>query len=534
MPLARSLTLVEVLDRHAAERGASPALYYRERAVGYAALREESLRVARGLADLGIGAGDRVALWLPNAPAWLACLFACARLGAVALATNTRFRGAEMQDILGRSGARLLVYWPAFRGIDFSDIIEGLDARAVADLRAVVAYQEAGEPDPPQRVHGIAVHRYRALAERSPLERDDARADAGCVMFTTSGTTSAPKFVLHRQASIAQHMLDVARGFGYFEPGAVGLGVLPFCGTYGLCTALAPIAAGVPLAVDASFDAGRMLEAMRRYRVTNTNFTADMVDQLLAAARDDSVLRGIRFAGVGTGAPQRIEAAAARGLRIAGVYGSSEVQALFSHQNAIESPLAERALGGGHPISPYAEVRVRDVNTGKLCAHGDGGMLEIRAPSQMAEYFGNAQATREAIDADGFLRTGDLGCTLADGRIIYQARMGDVLRLSGFLVSPPQIEAVLAEHPAVAACQVIGLEREQTMRPYAFVVLRAGARFDEQELIAFARGRMARYKVPARVFALDEFPTTPSANAVKVQKAKLREMASALLAAGAS
>jgi fatty-acyl-CoA synthase len=154
--------------------------------------------------------------------------------------------------------------------------------------------------------------------------------------------------------------------------------------------------------------------------------------------------------------------------------------------------------------------------------------LEIRAPSQLAGYFGNAEATCAALTADGFFRTGDLGHTVADGRFIFQARMGDVLRLSGFLVSPVQIEAVLAEHPSVAACQVVGLERGGATQPYAFVTLRTGAHFDEAALSAFARARMARYKVPARIFCIDAFPTVQSANAIKVQKARLREMAQAL------
>jgi fatty-acyl-CoA synthase len=106
--------------------------------------------------------------------------------------------------------------------------------------------------------------------------------------------------------------------------------------------------------------------------------------------------------------------------------------------------------------------------------------------------------------------------------------MGDVLRLSGFLVSPIQIESVLVEHPAVEACQVVGVQAGSEVRPFAFVTTHPDATMDEAELIAFARARMARYKVPIRIVRLDAFPTAQSANAVKVQKGRLREMAQAL------
>ncbi|MCC6533817.1 MAG: AMP-binding protein [Burkholderiales bacterium] len=533
MPMTDERTLTRLLQHLAAAHGARPALHYGSRVVSFAELQAESARVASGLARLGVGAGDRVAIWLPNTPAWLACFFACCRLGAIALATNTRFRSSEMEDILGRSEAKVLVYWPAFRGIDFSAIVDALGAASVGALESIVAYSEAGDPDPPPRVHGIAVHRYERLAEHAALASDLGSADRGCLMFTTSGTTKAPKFVLHTQRSIVQHAHDVARGFGYAQPATVGLGVLPFCGTYGFSTGLAPLAAGAPLVVETAFDAERIITLIRRHALTNTNLTGHMIAELLAAAPGEGAFSSIRFCGCGSGSAEVIAPAAAQGLRIAGVYGSSEVQALFAHHDRLEAPLAERAHGGGWPVSPAARVRARDVTSAGLLPHGESGALEIQAPSQFSAYFGNAAASAEAFTDDGFFRTGDLGYTLADGRFIFQARLGDALRLSGFLVSPAQIESVIAEHPSVEACQVVGVETSAGTRPYAFVTRRGGEPFDESAVLAFARARMARYKVPARIVCLEAFPTVQSANAIKVQKARLRDMAESLTAARA-
>jgi fatty-acyl-CoA synthase len=175
-------------------------------------------------------------------------------------------------------------------------------------------------------------------------------------------------------------------------------------------------------------------------------------------------------------------------------------------------------------------VRSRDPESGALLAHGAAGELEFLAPaSRMAAYQGNPAASADAFTADGYYRSGDLGHTLADGRFVFLARMGDALRLGGFLVSPAEIEAVVQEAPGIAACQVVAVRRAAGLVPVAFVVLRDGASLDEAAVLARVAARLARFKVPQRVFPIDAFPVTPGANATKIQKGKLRELAEALL-----
>lgn len=518
-------TLTRLLRASTAPNPNATALIYRGRSIGFAALEAESARVASGLRELGVARGDRVAIWMPNTPAWFACFFACCRIGAIALATNTRFRSAEMEDILGRSEAKVLVYWPAFRGIDFSHILEEVGTPFGTAMQGIVAYGETADPEPPQHVHGIRVHRYEHLNACAPMTEDRAEPELGCLMFTTSGTTKAPKFVLHPQRSIVQHARDVVRGFKYAGPDTVGLGVLPFCGTYGFSTGIAPLTAGATLVVEPTFDPKHVITLIHEHRITNMNLTGHMIGHLIASDPPAGTFDTIRSCGCGSGSSEVIGPAAKVGLRVSGLYGSSEVQALFSTQDDHVGTLDERGLGGGWPVSRDAQVRARDANTGTLLPHGEPGELEIKAPSQMIGYFANPEATREAITDDGFYRTGDLGYTLADGRFIFQARLGDALRLSGFLVSPAQIESVIAEHPSVEACHVVGVEVAGEARPYAFVTCRKNIHFEEAEVLAFARERMARYKLPVRIVCLDEFPTVQSANAIKVQKAKLRDMA---------
>ena len=220
----------------------------------------------------------------------------------------------------------------------------------------------------------------------------------------------------------------------------------------------------------------------------------------------------------------------ARGLNLVGLYGMSEVQALLSHQPETAAA-AQRAKPGGRLVDPGTEVRVRDPDSGAILTLGQSGELEIRGPSLMARYDGNPEATAAAFTADGFFRTGDLGYLEPGGGFVFQTRMGDVLRLGGFLVSPAEIEAHLQTHGSVDTAQVVGVATPAGTRAIGSVTLKPGAAFDEAALRDWCRRSLAGFKVPGRVIRLDEFPATQSANGVKIQRAKLRDMAAAALAA---
>jgi fatty-acyl-CoA synthase len=520
-------TLPALLAQHV--NSTAPALIERARPVSFSALADESRRVAHGLRRLGVQPGDRVALWLPNVAAWLATFFACAQLGAIAVSVNTRFRSHELADILRRSRSRVLLFWPEFKGIDFAGILAACDPRALELLEAMVAYgEEAGAPTlaaPP----GKQVISYALLAGGAPLLEDGASALAGCAVFTTSGTTKAPKFVLHDQVTVIRHAFDVVRGFS-IDSGSTMLLAPPLCGVFGFCSAMAALTAGRPLVMAPAWNAEQAARDIVAHRVTHMNGTDDAVAQLLEVGGQR--FPSMRFAGYAAFNPAQAEIvrhADARGLKLVGLYGASEIQALFARQDE-NAPAAERMLAGGRPVSAAARVRARDPQTGAVLPHGAAGELEFLAPSsRMAQYFGDPGATAEAISRDGYYRSGDLGYTLADGRFVFLTRMGDALRLGGFLVSPAEIEAVVQQAPGIAACQVVAVERAEGLLPVAFVVLQRGAALDEAAVTAHVAARLARYKVPRRVCAVDAFPVTPGANATKIQKRKLREMAEALL-----
>lgn len=499
---------------------------YEGQTLSYRDLEAESKRAAAGLAALGIGVGDRVAFWLPNTPAYLTLYFACARVGAITVAINTRYRASEVEDVLGRTGAKALIMWPGFRGIDFPGILEEVDRAALERLETAILYSEDNAPVTALPGVGQTVS-YDSLLQHGSQATDAATPMLGCNTFTTSGTTKAPKFVLHANSSMALHAADVARDFGYADPATVVQQDMPLCGVFGITGVLAAIAAARPLVLTSAFDAERTASLMATHKVTHFDGSDEMIDRLLQATDRDDIFARIGFAGYAifnSYLDDIVERAERRGLYAVGLWGMSEMQALVSRRDR-EDPPEMRKKGGGRLVSPHAAARVRDPETGELCADGVAGELEIRGPSRMMEYFGNPEATAEGLTEDGFVRTGDLAQMEPGGSFEYLTRMGDVLRLGGFLVSPAEIEAEVQAHPSVAGVQVVSAPLGGADRAIAFIIPESADAFDETAVQSYCASRLAKYKVPARVVPLEAFPVTESANGVKIQRTKLRQMA---------
>ncbi len=433
-------------------------------------LAQQGRRVAAWLLGQGFERGDRLALRLPNSADYLRLLVACAAGGFIAVSVNTRYSEAEVADLVARSGA----------------------TRVQLD-------------DDPLG--------WRAC---EPIKPDGA-GDDPFVVFTTSGTTSKPKLVLHRQRSIVDHANDAAAGFGLSHHDVV-LAAMPFGGTFGLASLSAGLAGSCRVVVT-NFDAAATGSLIAAERVTCVNGSDDMFYRLLELGADLSSIRLGGYARFNTSLVGIVQRAAAAGATLTGLYGMSEVQALFSLRNpAGES--AERARPGGTLVSSGAEYRIVD------------GELQLRGPSMFAGYLAEGGATIDdeltgSHFDDGWFRTGDLAEPDGSRGFEYIARIGDVLRLGGFLVSPAEVEAALLHLAGVREAQVVAVDRPGGARPVAFVIAPEG--LDEQEAIRHCRRRLARYKVPVRVIVIDEFPTTTSANGTKIQKNKLRAMAAAEL-----
>lgn len=523
----RPLTLGGWIDNLAAQHGAAPALFDEDKPVSFAHLAQRSRRLATGLARLGIVQGDRVAVWLPNCSAWIEILIACGRLGAIVVSLNTRFRATEIGDILGRSGARALVTSPDFAPIAYRDILASVPTAELAAVTDIVTLTEEMRPILEGRRQVV----YASLLEWGEWSGPPISAAAGCLILTTSGTTKKPKFVLHSQQGLVTHAFDVAAAPGFYgEAGSAGMAIMPLCGAFGLTQTIGALAGGAPTVLMRSFDPQVAATVIRQRGVTNMAGVDDIFYRLFQASSDAVPFPKLRFVVFGSfnNSPDDfVRAADQRGLLAVGAYGMSEFQGLFSLQPRDAEP-QRRARGGGHPMSAAALVRVRDPETGRLLSVDESGELEVSAPSMMLGYFGDLEATAAAFTEDGFLRTGDAGCLRGDGSFEFHARMNDALRLGGFLVSPAEIAELVASHPMVSECQVVGAHGPDGYKAVAFVIAAEGA-FAETMVQEYCRERLAKFKQPARILAIDTFPATDGPNGPKVQRNVLRQMAEAAL-----
>jgi fatty-acyl-CoA synthase len=519
------LTLPALLDRHLAERPNAPAFIDGE-TISYAEFDALYRKTAAWLVAQGVRPGDRIAVWLVNRIEWLALLFGLARIGAALVAVNTRFRAAELEHVLRRSGARMLVLEPTFKKIDFPAILADLDVTAAQSVEkvAIVRVGSATLPD----VLGKPTVAFDAFAHPLAEVPDRSDPEAIVALFTTSGTTKGPKLVMHPQRSIAYHARAVARGFGFDAADSRVLAAIPFCGVFGFDLVLGALAAGAPAVIMDTFEARGAVELVTRHRISHLFGSDEMVRRMAEIAPGHDPFPHLRLFGYAAFQPGNAELGKAgweRRIPLVGLYGSSEAQALFATQ-PLALPLEQRIEPGGLPVAGgEAEIRIRDVDSGEIVEIGRSGEIEIRAPSLFAGYHNDAEATAAAVRPDGFFRTGDIGRLRADGSFVFETRRGDAIRLGGFLVSPVEIEDALKRIPAVADAQVVGVELDGHTRCAAFVIPASGTAPSEAEIISGAAAIMAGFKVPARVWFLDAFPVTQSANGTKIQRTKLREMA---------
>ena len=514
--------ITAMLEQIAKSHPHAPAITLGKRMLSYGALLEESQRIAAGLVDLGLGAGDRMGFWLPNILAYLTTFLACARLGVVCVSINTRFGAAEIGDLILRSGAKTLLIARKNGDQSTGQILSEIDNDILARVRLVI---DAGDQTDPSPIEHAKLVSYRELQSFDPWTDCVGDAKSPMAIFTTSGTTKAPKLVLQGQHSLTQHGLDVAASFGIAPSKHTSLQALPLCGVFGLAQAMAVLAGGGHIMLMDPIDVPTTLDLLERHKIDSLFCSDDLIDRLLSATDKTPPFRSldtIGFAAFNTALTDIAERADARGIRLFGLYGMSECMALFARRDPLEA-LEDRKKAGGRPLSPHGEFRVCDPDTGDVLAQGEVGALEIKGPSLMLHYDGDSAATADAFSPGGWFRTGDLAVDEGYGSFEFLGRMGDVLRLGGFLVNPLEIEEHLQSHTDIDAAQVVAIPTPQGPRPVAFIICPDGPP-EDADLFDHCTV-LAKFKRPIRFLSLDAFPVTQSANGVKIQRAKLREMA---------
>jgi fatty-acyl-CoA synthase len=516
----------------AAKRAPDARFHWGAASCSYAELLDRSLRCARGLDRLGIGAGDRVAFWLPNSLAYLELFFACLHIGAIAVAVNTRFRTAEAESILSRTATKALVVWPQFKDIAFAELLAAMDPAALKALESVIVY---GGDWPAEILAGKRVVRHDDLRNEEPLA-SRAAPEFDCAIFATSGTTSAPKFAVHRQGVVARHAAMTAAVCGYDRPGTHLLQAIPFCGIFGFSQMIATVAGAASatlLDVFEPVEAGRLV---RERGIHHVNGTDDLLKRLLdvypTEERPYPSLRHCVYAAFNPTLADFPTEAERRGMHLIGAFGMTEVFSFVSLQ-PYDASLDVRATSGGRLVNPAAKVRARSRETGEVLLPGEVGELEIGSDTLFRSYFRDPDATRAAFTEDGYFRTGDLGFTRDDGTFRFLGRAGDFLRLGGFLVNPLEIEHVLQQDAAIETAVVVEVATEHGNKAVAFVRLRSGHAFDGNVVRGQLKAVMADFKIPARFIVVTAFPVAQGPNGEKIQRLKLKVMAADAIAATA-
>jgi fatty-acyl-CoA synthase len=481
--------------------------------------------LAEELRERGVGAGDAVAVWMPNWSDAIVWQAAVAARGAHVVGVSTRYGVEDAAHVLERARPRLVALAHGFHGLDLLTTLRDAVAWAgVVPEVAVVAGPGGAVPDPEASDVGAG-----AWTPRRDDGPEPAASDPGAlaVAFTTSGSTGLPKLAAHTGAAVLAHAAADAAVLGLGE-GDVVLGALPLSGVFGYNAVMAGLAAGAAVLLEPTFDADRVLDHVAAHRVTHLASGDDLVLRLheawSARPRD---LSSWRWWGVADFQGRSHELATwvgeEFGTRVAGVYGSSEVFALAATWPADE-PAPVCLAGGGRVVHPDIAVRVVDPDTDVVREPGQEGELQFRGPNVVDAYLG--AEVPDAFTVDGWFRSGDLGVLVDEGAFVYVCRRGDALRLRGFLVDPAEIERRLAAHPDVATAKVVGVpDPDGATRAVGFVVATPGRAPAGEDLVGWCREVLAGFKVPAAVHVVDAMPTTTGTNGTKIKAAELRRWA---------
>lgn len=496
-------------------------------------LKDRADAIAWLLRDAEVGDGDCVAVWLPNWSDACAWQFAASAVGAHVIGVNTRYNVVEVQHILKKARPKVLAMAHGFRNLDLLSRVQQA-AGELADLPApVVVPAPCPGENLPDDVFGYDLGSgVRVVAEAGEAFSEPVKFDPQrlAVAFTTSGSTGMPKLAAHREGAILWHAEAVLKRVG-FLPEDVLVGALPYSGVFGYSAAMAALEGGASVLMHPAFDPRLLIEEMEQFGATHYVGADDMLQRLRLEwkerARNLSSWRWIGIADF-EGKSKAIAAWAheAFGTETAGVYGSSELLALTAFWSPETNP-EHRWGGGGYPVSPDISVRIVDPLDDSPVADGEEGELQFSGPNVVDVYLGDTGEAAAAFTEDGWFRSGDLGTRADDGGFIYVCRMGDVLRLKGFLVDPSEIERRLAEHPSVHTAKTVGVkDQEGQMKAIGYVTLRDDA--DEttsEELLSWCAEALARFKVPSAIEIIEQMPTTAGTNGTKIRAAELRSWA---------
>ena len=524
---AELLTMAGALDAAAEQSAGRIGWIFDDVPVPFAEMRREADNVARAMLHFGIGRGDIVAAWLPNLREFAACQFACARIGAILTAINTRAKTLELQHTLAHSGAKLLVMVDQFLRHDFrATLLElcpeaaGSHGRLVSAsfpaLRQVVSLSAVADHAMPW-TDFIAAGRATDPAALAMAGNGLALGDAVLLQYT-SGTTSRPKGALLNNRYVTYLGADLMHGMGV-KPDQRVLNTQPFYHIGGSCCALtAPLTTFCCSVILPYYEPGAALAAIERHGcVARSGYGAMYIMEMAQSSFSKEKTRTLRT-GWCVGPPELLEEVQAKmGVpQLLQIYGSTEANGTTGW---FDDPWDKRSETCGRPL-PGTELRIVSPADGRVCDVDEVGEIALRGPYCMNAYLNQPEETAKVIDADGWYHTGDLGSLDADGFMRFRGRLKNMLKIGGENVSAEEVETVLLQHPAIRQAAVFGVPDPRLQEVvFAAVELRGPEMLSEDDVVAYCAKRMANFRVPRHVRFVTEWPLTGSG---KIQKHVLR------------
>lgn len=491
---------------------------------------------ARGLLALGIGQGEHVAIWATNVPEWIVLQFGAARIGAVLVTINPAYRPFELQYVLKQSNTVALFLVDHFKTSNYFEMLaevcppvlqplqDRLRCESFPKLRRLVAIKGEHPPGMTTWSDMLAAAQSVPVSQVQAIEQTLKPSDAINIQYT-SGTTGFPKAATLSHRNLLLNAFYIGECQHLSEQDRICIPV-PFYHCFGcvLGTLAAAVFGAAMVIPNEYFKPTETLDAVERERCTAlygvpTMFIAQLEDASFAG-RDLTSLR----TGIMAGAPCPIEIMRqvgdrmhARQMTIA--YGQTEASPVITQTRA-DDPLELRVETVGRPL-PGWEVKIIDPATGETLPDNTQGEFCARGHGVMIGYYGNPEATAAAIDAEGWLHTGDLAVRLLNGYYKITGRIKDLVIRGGENIYPREIEEFLFTHPAVEQSAVVGVpDPKYGEELCAWVKLKAGQQVTEDELREYCRCKLAHFKVPKYVKFVDAFPQTVTG---KIQKFRIRE-----------
>ncbi|MFH9818733.1 AMP-binding protein [Streptomyces sp. NPDC017230] len=538
------LTIPGALDLAAVRSADREAVVDGDVRLTWARLRDEVRAAVKSLLALGTRRGDRIAVWAPNSHRWVVAALAAVSAGAVLVPVNTRYKGAEARWLLERGGARLLFVENGFLGKDYLAMLgdgdgdgdgeregegEGEGERSGDDTRPVPSLPGLARVvtlDGTERPGTLPWDDFLTYGAHLPdaevtVRTASVRPDDPSDLLFTSGTTGRPKGALttHRQ-NLTTYRAWSARTGLTGEDRYLIINPLFHCFGY-KAGILACLLRGATMVLQPVFDVQRALTAVETERISVLPGPPTIYTELLdAPGRELFDLSSLRLAVTGAAV---VPVALVRRMRaelfpeVLTAYGLTESCGTVTVCSA-DDDAETVALTAGRPIDGV-EVRITDGDRRPLPAGRDGEIM-VRGYNVMLGYLDDPAASAAAVDADGWLATGDVGHFDERGNLVVTGRSKDMFVVGGFNVYPAEVEQVLAGHDAVAEAAVVGVPDARLGEVgRAYVTARPGAGADPETLIGHCRERLANFKVPREVVVLGTFPRNASG---KVDKAALR------------